>query len=51
MKVTRQVASIDNEGVSQENCQVAHKRNLRNWGGRVSQSGMLAVRQERHTEK
>jgi hypothetical protein len=42
MEVTNQVASIDNEGVSLEKCQVAYKRNKRNWAGRVSQSGMLA---------
>lgn len=33
MKVTRQVASIDNEGVSQERSQAAYNGNMRNWGG------------------
>jgi len=41
MEVTSKVASIDNEGVSQEKRLAARKGNMRNWRGGVSQSGML----------
>jgi hypothetical protein len=48
VKVTHQVASIDNEGVSQGKSQAAYNGNMRNRVVKTSQSGMLGTIKKRH---